>query len=78
MMFGILIIIFVIKFLLFDFVVLFEYIIFRELFCNRYIIVIDLDNKYFIFGFFVFILDFWYYCNEFIFNFGFVVDYDVD
>ncbi|KAK0747926.1 nitrogen permease regulator 2 [Apiosordaria backusii] len=63
---------------LFDFSVLSEYIIPREPFRNRYITVTDPDNKYLVLGFPVSIPDHRYHRNEFIFNFGLVVDHDVD
>ncbi|KAK4672464.1 Nitrogen permease regulator 2 [Podospora pseudopauciseta] len=63
---------------LFDFAVLSEYIIPREPFRNRYITVTDPDNKYLVLGFPVSIPDPRYHRNEFIFNFGLVVDRDVD
>ncbi|KAK4191812.1 nitrogen permease regulator 2 [Podospora australis] len=63
---------------LFDFGVLSEYIIPRQAFCNRYITVTDPENKYFILGYPVSIPDEKYDRNEFIFNFGLVVEADVD
>ncbi|KAK4195834.1 nitrogen permease regulator 2 [Triangularia verruculosa] len=63
---------------LFDFSVLSEYIIPRKPFRNRYITVTDPDNKYLVLGFPVSIPDPRYDRNEFIFNFGLVVDHDVD
>ncbi|KAK3987015.1 nitrogen permease regulator 2 [Cladorrhinum sp. PSN332] len=67
-----------VKYPLFDFSVLAEYIIPRQAFCNRYVTVLDPDNKYFILGFPVSIPSPRYDRNEFIFNFGLVVDHDVD
>jgi hypothetical protein len=63
---------------LFDFNVLQEYIIPRQAFCNRYITVADPEGKYFVLGFPVSIPSPRYDRNEFIFNFGLVVDNDVD
>ncbi|KAK4136632.1 nitrogen permease regulator 2 [Trichocladium antarcticum] len=63
---------------LFDFNVLQEYIIPRQAFCNRYITVADPDGKYSVLGFPVSIPSPRYYRNEFIFNFGLVVENDVD
>ncbi|KAK4158702.1 nitrogen permease regulator 2 [Cladorrhinum sp. PSN259] len=67
-----------VKYPLFDFSVLSEYIIPRQAFCNRYITVLDPDSKYFVLGFPVSIPSPRYDRNEFIFNFGIVVDHDVD
>lgn len=61
---------------LFDFDVLQEYIIPRKAFFNRYIAVTDPDGKYSILGFPVAIPHPKYQRNEFIFNFGLVVDAD--
>ncbi len=63
---------------LFDFDVLQEYIIPRKPFCNRYVTVNDPDGKYSVLGFPVLIPNAKYQRNEFIFNFGLVVEADVD
>jgi hypothetical protein len=63
---------------LFDFSVLQEYIIPRQAFCNRYITVADPEGKYFVLGFPVSIPSPRYDRNEFIFNFGLVVESDAD
>ncbi|KAK4147820.1 nitrogen permease regulator 2 [Dichotomopilus funicola] len=63
---------------LFDFNVLQEYIIPRQAFCNRYITVADPDGKYFVLGFPVSIPSPRYDRNEFIFNFGLVVENEID
>ncbi|KAL2128515.1 hypothetical protein VTI74DRAFT_9088 [Chaetomium olivicolor] len=63
---------------LFDFSVLQEYIIPRQAFCNRYITVADPEGKYFVLGFPISIPSPRYDRNEFIFNFGLVVENDVD
>ncbi|KAJ4296982.1 Nitrogen permease regulator 2 [Collariella sp. IMI 366227] len=63
---------------LFDFNVLQEYIIPRQAFCNRFITVADPEGKYSVLGFPVSIPSPRYYRNEFIFNFGVVVENDVD
>ncbi|KAL2017653.1 hypothetical protein VTK56DRAFT_1867 [Thermocarpiscus australiensis] len=63
---------------LFDFSVLQEYIVPRKSFCNRYITVADPEGKYHVLGFPVYIHHPRYYRNEFIFNFGLVVEHDVD
>lgn len=63
---------------LFDFDVLQEYIIPRNSFFNRYIAVNDPDSKYSVLGFPVSIANPKYQRNEFIFNFGLVVESDVD
>lgn len=63
---------------LFDFDVLQEYIIPRNSFFNRYIAVNDPDSKYSVLGFPVAIANPKYQRNEFIFNFGLVVESDVD
>ena len=62
---------------LFDFNVLQEYIIPRQAFCNRYITVNDPEGKCSVLGFPVSIPDPRYDRNEFIFNFGVVVDCDL-
>lgn len=62
---------------LFDFSILQEYIIPRKSFYNRYITVNDPDGKYSALGFPVSIPG-KYERNEFIFNFGLVVEADVD
>jgi hypothetical protein len=59
---------------LFDFNVLQEYIIPRKAFCNRYITVNDPEGKYSVLGFPVSIPNPRYDRNEFIFNFGLVVE----
>lgn len=61
---------------LFDFDVLQEYIIPRKGFFNRYIAVNDPDSKYSVLGFPVAIANPKYQRNEFIFNFGLVVEGD--
>ncbi len=63
---------------LFDFGVLQEYIIPRNSFYNRYITVNDPEGKYSVLGFPVAIANPKYYRNEFLFNFGLVVESDVD
>ncbi len=63
---------------LFDFDVLQEYIIPRAAFFNRYVTVNDPDNKYAVLGFPVCIAHTKYHRNQFIFNFGLVVEADVD
>lgn len=63
---------------LFDFNVLQEYIIPRQAFCNRYITVADPEGKYIVLGFPVSIPSPRYDRNEFIFNFGLVVENEVD
>ncbi|KAK3329526.1 nitrogen permease regulator 2 [Apodospora peruviana] len=59
---------------LFDFSVLSEYVIPRQAFCNRYITVNDPEGKYSVLGFPVSIRSQRYDRNEFIFNFGIVVE----
>ncbi|QBZ62596.1 hypothetical protein PoMZ_11479 [Pyricularia oryzae] len=59
---------------LLDFDVLQEYIIPRKAFFNRYVTVRDPDGKYSVLGFPVSIFHPKYHRNEFIFNFGLVVD----
>ncbi|KAK0731351.1 nitrogen permease regulator 2 [Lasiosphaeris hirsuta] len=59
---------------LFDFNVLQEYIIPRKAFCNRYITVNDPEGKYSVLGFPVSIPNPRYDRNEFIFNFGIVIE----
>ncbi|EON98351.1 putative tumor suppressor candidate 4 protein [Phaeoacremonium minimum UCRPA7] len=63
---------------LFDFNVLQEYIIPRKAFYNRYITVNDPEDKYTVLGFPVSIPHHKYQRNEFLFNFGLVVESDVD
>jgi nitrogen permease regulator 2-like protein len=63
---------------LLDFGVLQEYIIPRKAFFNRYIAVTDPDARYAVLGFPVSIPNSKYLRNEFIFNFGLVVEADVD
>jgi hypothetical protein len=58
--------------------VLQEYIIPRQAFCNRYITVADPEGKYSVLGFPVSIPSPRYFRNEFIFNFGLVVENDID
>ncbi|KAL1889112.1 Nitrogen permease regulator 2 [Ceratocystis pirilliformis] len=60
-----------------DFDVLQEYIIPRKAFCNRYMTVRDPEGKYVVLGFPVLIPHKKYVRNEFIFNFGLVVDASV-
>ncbi|OTA95028.1 hypothetical protein M434DRAFT_237172 [Hypoxylon sp. CO27-5] len=61
-----------------DFDIIQEYIIPRKAFFNRFMTVNSPDNKYSILGFPVSIPDERYHRNEFIFNFGLVVESDVD
>lgn len=61
-----------------DFDVLQEYIIPRKAFCNRYMTVCDPEGKYAVLGFPVLIAHPKYVRNEFIFNFGLVVDAAVE
>ncbi|CAM1504453.1 Fc.00g020440.m01.CDS01 [Cosmosporella sp. VM-42] len=63
---------------LIDFDVLHEYIIPRQAFCNRYLTINTPDGKYSVLGFPVVIPHTKYMRNEFIFNFGLVLDADVD
>lgn len=63
---------------LIDFDVLQEYIIPRQAFCNRYVTINSPDGKYTILGFPVVIANAKYMRNEFIFNFGLLVEADVD
>jgi nitrogen permease regulator 2-like protein len=63
---------------LIDFDVLHEYIIPRQAFCNRYVTVNSPDGKYAVLGHPVLIPDPKYARNEFIFNFGLLLDADVD
>ncbi|KAK4105645.1 nitrogen permease regulator 2 [Parathielavia hyrcaniae] len=63
---------------LLDYSVLQEYIIPKEAFRNRYITVTDPEGKYSVLGFPVSIPSPRYSRNEFIFNFGLVVENDVD
>lgn len=63
---------------LFDFDVLQEYIIPRKAFFNRFLSVNDPEGKYTILGLPVAIANPKYQRNEFIFNFGLVVESDVD
>lgn len=55
-----------------------EYIIPRQAFCNRYVTINTPDGKYNILGFPVVIPHTKYLRNEFIFNFGILLDADVD
>ncbi|KAI1378875.1 nitrogen permease regulator 2 [Hypoxylon crocopeplum] len=61
-----------------DFDIIQEYIIPRKAFFNRFMTVNSPDNKYSILGFPVSIQDVRYHRNEFLFNFGLVVESDVD
>ncbi|KAF4125029.1 nitrogen permease regulator 2-like protein [Geosmithia morbida] len=61
-----------------DFDVLQEYIIPRQAFCNRYITINSPDGKYTVLGYPVVIPHSKYKRNEFIFNFGLIVESDVD
>ncbi|UKZ75574.1 hypothetical protein TrVFT333_003262 [Trichoderma virens FT-333] len=61
-----------------DFDVLQEYIIPRQAFCNRYVTINSPDGKYTILGFPVVIPHTKYMRNEFIFNFGLLVETDCD
>ncbi|KAI0004039.1 nitrogen permease regulator 2 [Xylariaceae sp. FL0662B] len=61
-----------------DFDIIQEYIIPRKAFFNRLMTVNSPDNKYSILGFPVLIPNERYHRNEFIFNFGLVVESDVD
>ncbi|KAL7943069.1 nitrogen permease regulator 2 domain-containing protein [Trichoderma barbatum] len=63
---------------LIDFDVLHEYIIPRQAFCNRYVTINSPDGKYAILGFPVVIPHTKYMRNEFIFNFGLLVETDCD
>ncbi|KAM0287977.1 hypothetical protein ACHAQH_000044 [Verticillium albo-atrum] len=63
---------------LIDFDVLQEYIIPRKAFFNRFITVQDPDGRYSVLGFPVLIPDAKYQRNEFIFNFGLVLDADAE
>ena len=63
---------------LIDFDVLQEYIIPRQAFCNRYVTINSPDGKYTILGHPVVIAHTKYLRNEFIFNFGLLVEADVD
>ncbi|RDL33089.1 Nitrogen permease regulator 2 [Venustampulla echinocandica] len=62
----------------FDFETMAEYIIPRQAFCNRYVTICDPDNKYRILGHPVCIKDEKYERNEFMFNFGIVIDVEAD
>ncbi|KAI1105783.1 nitrogen permease regulator 2 [Jackrogersella minutella] len=61
-----------------DFDIIQEYIIPRKAFFNRFMTVNSPDNKYSILGFPVSIPNERYHRNEFIFNFGLVIESDVD
>lgn len=61
-----------------DFDVLQEYIIPRQAFCNRYVTINSPDGKYTVLGFPVVIAHTKYLRNEFIFNFGILIEADVD
>lgn len=63
---------------LIDFDVLQEYIIPRQAFCNRYLTINTPDGKYAVLGYPVVIPHTKYLRNEFIFNFGLVLDADED
>ena len=63
---------------LIDFDVLQEYIIPRQAFCNRYVTIDSPDGKYSILGYPIVIPHSKYMRNEFIFNFGLLVEADVD
>ncbi|KAL0935277.1 nitrogen permease regulator [Colletotrichum truncatum] len=63
---------------LIDWDVMQEYIMPRKAFFNRYLTVLDPEGKYAILGFPVLIPHAKYQRNEFIFNFGIVVDADAD
>lgn len=55
-----------------------EYIIPRQAFCNRYVTINSPDGRYTILGYPVVIGHSKYQRNEFIFNFGLLVDADTD
>ncbi|KAG5985426.1 hypothetical protein E4U55_002347 [Claviceps digitariae] len=61
-----------------NFDVLQEYIIPRQAFCNRYLTIKSPDRKYTVLGFPIVIPHAKYQRNEFIFNFGLVLDAKVD
>ncbi|KAG6040606.1 hypothetical protein E4U41_007720 [Claviceps citrina] len=61
-----------------DFDVLQEYIIPRQAFCNRYLTINSADGKYTVLGFPVVIAHAKYQRNEFIFNFGLLVEANVE
>ncbi|PFH57335.1 hypothetical protein XA68_15207 [Ophiocordyceps unilateralis] len=61
-----------------DFDVLQEYIIPRQAFCNHYVTINSPDGKYSILGHPVVIANSKYLRNEFIFNFGLIIESDVD
>ncbi|CRK42961.1 hypothetical protein BN1708_016954, partial [Verticillium longisporum] len=63
---------------LIDFDVLQEYIIPRKAFFNRFLTVQDPEGRYSVLGFPVLIPDAKYQRNEFIFNFGLVLDADAE
>ncbi|KAI5467449.1 nitrogen permease regulator 2-domain-containing protein [Mariannaea sp. PMI_226] len=63
---------------LIDFDVLQEYIIPRQAFCNRYLTTNTPDGKYTVLGYPVVIRHTKYLRNEFIFNFGLILDADED
>ncbi len=63
---------------LLDFDIIQEYVIPRKAFFNRFITVDLLDDKYSVLGFPVAIADERYHRNEFLFNFGLVLESDVD
>ncbi|KAG5916197.1 hypothetical protein E4U42_007773 [Claviceps africana] len=63
---------------LIDFDILQEYIIPRQAFCNRYITINSPDRKYTVLGFPVAIAHAKYPRNEFIFNFGLLIDTHAD
>lgn len=59
-----------------DFDVLQEYIIPRQAFCNRYVTINSPDGKYTVLGYPVVIAHPKYQRNEFIFNFGLIIEAD--
>ncbi|OAA48522.1 Nitrogen permease regulator 2 [Metarhizium rileyi] len=61
-----------------DFDVLQEYIIPRQAFCNRYVTINSPDGKHTVLGYPVVIAHTKYLRNEFIFNFGILIEADVD
>lgn len=63
---------------LLDFDIIQEYVIPRKAFFNRFISVSSPDDKYSVLGFPVSIPNERYHRNEFLFNFGLVVESDVD
>jgi hypothetical protein len=63
---------------LFDFETMAEYIIPRQAFCNRYVTIVEPENKYRILGHPICIKDEKYERNEFMFNFCIVIGVEVD